>query len=224
VIRAASIIVVGTIAGLAIASAVATTANADTVTGQGTVTGNRYRVGVPAYGGVNFAAGVQVSHDPSGEIVHVRAAARITKLSHAARVQVDRVALGTSTRAVSARNTPANSGIGSAVTSYTAWRNVTPQTCTAYRVRANYSIRWNDGAVSKFSVLSALTTVCGPTGAPVYANCAAMHRVFPHGVGRTGAHDHTSGTPVTNFYVSNWIYNANPNRDADHDGIGCEQR
>jgi len=33
-----------------------------------------------------------------------------------------------------------------------------------------------------------------------FANCTAMHRVYKHGVGRRNAHDHTSGTPVTNFY------------------------
>jgi hypothetical protein len=217
-------IVAATVGGIVVASVVATAARADTVSGQGTLTGNRYRGGVPAQGGVNFAAGVQVNRDPAGEITKVRAAVRITKLTKAGRVQVDRAVLGTSTVAVTANNTPTSSGTASTATSYTAWRTVAPHSCTAYRVRANYSIRWNDGGVSKFSVLSALTTVCGPTGAPVYANCAAMHRVFPHGVGRPGARDHTSGTPVTNYYTSSWVYNANPGRDADHDGIACEQR
>ena len=223
-IRAALAVTVGVVGGIVVASVVATTARADTVSGQGTLTGNRYRGGVPAHGGVNFATGVQVNRDPAGEITKVRAAARITKLSQAARVQVDRVVLGTSTQAVTAKNTPTNSGAGSTATSYTAWHGVAPHTCTAYRVRANYSIRWNDGVISTFSVLSPLTTVCGPTRAPVYANCAAMHRVFPHGVGRPGAVDHTSGVRVTNYYPSSWIYNANPGRDADHDGIACEQR
>ena len=56
-----------------------------------------------------------------------------------------------------------------------------------------------------------------------FANCTAMHKVYRHGVGRQGAHDKTSGTPVTNFTVSTRIYNANAARDRDHDGIACEQ-
>jgi hypothetical protein len=56
-----------------------------------------------------------------------------------------------------------------------------------------------------------------------FANCTAMHRVYPHGVGRRGAHDHTSGTPVTNFFRSNALYSANSGSDRDHDGIACEK-
>lgn len=55
-----------------------------------------------------------------------------------------------------------------------------------------------------------------------YSNCDAMHNDYPHGVGKPGAVDHTSGTPVTNFYVSTALYNANTARDRDHDGIACE--
>lgn len=201
----------------------ATAASADTTTGQGTLTGDRYRGGVPSAGGINFAAGVQVNRDPTGEITHVRGAARITKLTNVVGVQVDSVTLGTSTTAVIANKTPRNSGAAASVISNTALRGVTPKTCTNYRVRANYSIRWTDGGLSQISVLSPLTRVCGPTAAPVYANCDAMHTVFPHGVGRPGAVDKTSGTRVTTFYVSSWIYNANPGRDADKDGIGCEK-
>jgi hypothetical protein len=201
----------------------ATAATADTITGQGTLTGTRYRGGVSSNGGVSFAAGVQVNRDPAGEITHVRAAARITKLSKVTAVQVDRVALGTSAGAVVTNGAPKNSGAASQIYSYTAWRGVAPRTCTSYQVRADYSIRWTDGAISKFSVLSSLTRVCGPTNPPVYANCTAMHEVFPHGVGRAGATDHTSGTPVTTFYVSTWIYNGNTKSDADKDGIACEK-
>ncbi len=57
----------------------------------------------------------------------------------------------------------------------------------------------------------------------VFANCADMNAVYPHGVGRSGAVDHTSGTPVTNFYVNTALYNANTARDRDGDGIACER-
>jgi hypothetical protein len=55
-----------------------------------------------------------------------------------------------------------------------------------------------------------------------FANCTAMHERYPHGVGRPGAVDHTSGTPVTSFYVSASLYDANTKSDRDKDGIACE--
>jgi Excalibur calcium-binding domain len=57
----------------------------------------------------------------------------------------------------------------------------------------------------------------------VYANCTAMHTTYKHGVGRTGARDHvTSGTPVTTFFVSTALYDANTKLDRDKDGVACE--
>jgi hypothetical protein len=38
-----------------------------------------------------------------------------------------------------------------------------------------------------------------------------------------GAHDHTSGVPVTNFYRSNRLYYLNRHLDRDKDGIACEK-
>lgn len=56
-----------------------------------------------------------------------------------------------------------------------------------------------------------------------FQNCTDMHRVYPHGVGRRHAHDHTtSGDPVTNFKRSNRLYYANRDHDADHDHVACE--
>jgi hypothetical protein len=65
-----------------------------------------------------------------------------------------------------------------------------------------------------------------PTAVRVFANCTAMNKVYPHGVGRKGARDKVSGssTPVRNFYVSTAIYNANTARDRDRDGVACEKR
>jgi hypothetical protein len=31
-----------------------------------------------------------------------------------------------------------------------------------------------------------------------FSNCTAMHAKYPHGIGRVGAHDKTTGVPVTN--------------------------
>jgi hypothetical protein len=55
-----------------------------------------------------------------------------------------------------------------------------------------------------------------------FQNCDAMHKVYPHGVGRLGAKDHTSGTPVTTFKRSTSLYAANTASDRDKDGIACE--
>jgi len=51
-----------------------------------------------------------------------------------------------------------------------------------------------------------------------------MHTQYPHGVGRPGATDQTSGTPVKNFFVSQSIYDANTSLDRDGDGIACEKK
>jgi hypothetical protein len=63
-----------------------------------------------------------------------------------------------------------------------------------------------------------------PPGAQAFANCTELRTQYPHGVGRPGAVDHTSGTPVTTFYVSQALYDANSGSDADGDGIACEKR
>lgn len=67
-----------------------------------------------------------------------------------------------------------------------------------------------------------------------FKNCTAMNKVYPHGVGRKGARDKTSGTPVTAFKRSKRVYSYNDggtNRhpgekdlDRDNDGIACEKR
>jgi hypothetical protein len=81
------------------------------------------------------------------------------------------------------------------------------------------------------TVLAATALVAGATmlTAPAEAkparhfkNCDAMHKVYPHGVGKPGAKDHTSGTPVTTFKRSTPLYNANTASDRDKDGIACE--
>lgn len=58
-----------------------------------------------------------------------------------------------------------------------------------------------------------------------YANCKALNKVYPHGVGRTAAaRDKTSGRRVTNFRVSKAVYNLNASKDRDKDKIVCEKR
>jgi hypothetical protein len=82
------------------------------------------------------------------------------------------------------------------------------------------------------AVMVALATIT-VTGSPAQAapvrhfkNCTAMHKVYPHGVGKPKAHDHVRGTtrPVTTFKRSLALYNANKKMDRDHDGVACEKR
>lgn len=57
-----------------------------------------------------------------------------------------------------------------------------------------------------------------------FKNCTEMNKKYPHGVGRPGARDRTSGTPVTNFKRDRAVYKANTKSDRDKDGIACEKR
>lgn len=62
----------------------------------------------------------------------------------------------------------------------------------------------------------------------IYRNCTALHTKWKHGVGKSNAHDSTSGKPVTNFFHSNNQYGVamkkNRGLDRDKDGIACESR
>ena len=67
-----------------------------------------------------------------------------------------------------------------------------------------------------------------------FKSCTAMNKVYPHGVGLSGAHDHSSSTPVTNFKRSGPLYRANNgprnqstgeyDLDRDNDHVACEKR
>jgi Excalibur calcium-binding domain len=85
------------------------------------------------------------------------------------------------------------------------------------------------------AVLAAGALVCGgaqfaaattAVRAP-WKNCTQVNKRYPHGVGRVGAHDKTSGTPVTTFRRSNVLYRTamrnNRGLDRDRDGIACEK-
>jgi hypothetical protein len=66
----------------------------------------------------------------------------------------------------------------------------------------------------------------------LWQNCTHVHTRYRHGVGKVGAHDRTTGTPVTTFYRSTRLYNIamsyngqrGYNLDRDKDGIACEKR
>ena len=67
-----------------------------------------------------------------------------------------------------------------------------------------------------------------------YSSCKALQKDYPHGVGKKGAKDKTSGAKVTNFKVSTTVYGMNNaprnsstgeyDLDRDNDGIACEKR
>jgi Excalibur calcium-binding domain len=61
----------------------------------------------------------------------------------------------------------------------------------------------------------------------LWKNCTHVNKRYPHGVGKVGARDKTSGTPVTNFKHSTPLYRtairSNRGLDRDKDGIACEK-
>ena len=60
-----------------------------------------------------------------------------------------------------------------------------------------------------------------------WKNCTVVNKKYAHGIGKAGARDHTSGTPVTTFTHNTKLYqqaiSANGGLDRDKDGIACEQ-
>ena len=80
------------------------------------------------------------------------------------------------------------------------------------------------GLVAIVGAVSAETASAAPKPQK-YANCKALNKVYPHGVGRTAAaRDKTSSVRVTNFVVSKTVYDLNTARDRDKDKIACEKR
>jgi Excalibur calcium-binding domain len=60
-----------------------------------------------------------------------------------------------------------------------------------------------------------------------WKNCTQVNKRYPHGVGKVGARDRTSGTPVRSFRRSNLLYRTamryNRGLDRDKDSIACEK-
>jgi uncharacterized membrane protein len=70
----------------------------------------------------------------------------------------------------------------------------------------------------------AATSAPSASAATKYKNCAALNKVYKHGVAKPGARDKTSGKPVTTFKVTRAVYNSNTHLDRDKDGIACEKK
>ncbi len=75
---------------------------------------------------------------------------------------------------------------------------------------------------------AALAQAKAPSKKALYKNCTAVNKKYPHGVGRSGAKDKTSGKKVTTFKKSSALYQEamsyNRGLDRDKDGIACEKR
>jgi hypothetical protein len=70
--------------------------------------------------------------------------------------------------------------------------------------------------------------VAGVAATPaLYKNCTNLNKKYPHGLGKVGARDRTSDTPVTNLKRSTRLYNLamsyNKGLDRDKDGVACEK-
>lgn len=80
------------------------------------------------------------------------------------------------------------------------------------------------GLMAAVGVVSTEVASAAPK-AKGYANCKALNKDYPHGVGRTtAAKDKTSGVRVTKFKVNRAVYDLNPGLDRDKDKIACEKR
>ena len=131
----------------------------------------------------------------------------------------------------------------SGATSYTTVKKVSTRSdgWLSTTVTASRSGTWRAVYSGSSTISSATSTGDGvrvvlPAPAPKsYASCSTLNKVYPHGVGRTGAKDKTTGKKVTTFTVSTTVYNLNngPHRagtktdydlDRDNDGIACEKR
>ena len=78
--------------------------------------------------------------------------------------------------------------------------------------------------VTMAALLVLAMQVAAPAEAKSYRNCEALNAHYAHGVGKKGAHDHTSGVSVTNFKRSAELYRQNEGMDRDGDRIACEKR
>ena len=92
---------------------------------------------------------------------------------------------------------------------------------------------WRTGRrLSAFLAAGAIAsaTVAGAANAVIPAqrkNCTQVNKKYPHGVGKVGARDKTTGTPVTTFERSTRLYRIamsyNRGLDRDKDAIACEK-
>jgi hypothetical protein len=109
-------------------------------------------------------------------------------------------------------------------TSFWTGTNGTYSKTYAYPFSYGVVVRARTGRYWTTTAYSSQEWVARTADSTRYANCTVLHTVYAHGVGRSGAKDKTSGTPVTSFYRNTSLYNVNTKLDRDKDGIACEKR
>jgi hypothetical protein len=77
-------------------------------------------------------------------------------------------------------------------------------------------------------LLAGAPSATGTAAVPApWKNCTQVNKKYRHGVGKVGARDKTSGTPVTTFKRSTFLDRTamkyNRGLDRDRDGIACEK-
>ncbi len=84
------------------------------------------------------------------------------------------------------------------------------------------------GGLALAACLSTVVLAPPAAAAVSYTNCTALQKSYPHGIGRVGAKDRTTGAPVTTWRKDTAGYDramrANRGLDRDRDGIACEKR
>ena len=82
-------------------------------------------------------------------------------------------------------------------------------------------------AMVLLTAVPALASAEAGAAPPLFKNCTNLNKKYPHGIGKFGARDKTTGDPVNNFKRSNRLYRLamsyNRGLDRDKDGIACEQ-
>lgn len=77
-------------------------------------------------------------------------------------------------------------------------------------------------AVASISLNTTAATAL-PSGAKAFQNCAAVQKVYPHGIAKSAATARTAtglkGAPK----ISATLYAANKSKDRDGDGVACEK-
>ena len=150
--------VVATIGLLLTSLAAAPAAHADGIYDQGGDFAGISHYGSIRYGYVYIDSAVEIYYNNSYDVTKIRGRGEIEKGGDVARVQIDKVVLGDSGRAVTQTTIPVSSGnTGQEAVKYTSWIGVRDGTCSKYRVRVYYSIRWADGSLSKLNRLAKFT-------------------------------------------------------------------
>jgi hypothetical protein len=82
---------------------------------------------------------------------------------------------------------------GSAPTTWTYWA-YHPRRLGVYQTIYSPNKPWSRFKTRDVQCSASPTSSVSPSSGSTYKNCTSLNRVYPHGVGRLGARDHTSGT------------------------------